>query len=75
MALVYLRHPLHGEKTESNDMISAMDKANGWVEFNPIANPVEVEQVKPEPVKVEKPKPVKVDTTVAVPDFLKAPKP
>ena len=42
MALVYLRHPLHGEKPESNDMIASLDKKNGWVEFDPTVKPVEL---------------------------------
>ena len=72
MALVYLRHPLHGEKAESNDIISSMDKANGWVEFDPTIKPAIVEPAVVEPVKAEKPKPVKAEP---IPDFLKAPKP
>ena len=49
MALAYLKHPIHGEKVESNDPIAAMDRSNGWVDFDPSAGvpvaPVEVEEV------------------------------
>jgi len=62
MPLVYLRHPLHGEKVETNDMIAQIDKGNGWVEFDPSVKPAPVEAVI-EPAA----------DPVEVPDFLSAP--
>lgn len=37
MGLVYLKHPVHGFKVETNDAIVALDKSNGWVEHDPEA--------------------------------------
>ena len=69
MGVIYLRHPVHGEKVESSDLIAAMDRANGWVDFDPSAGvPVAPEVVEPvaalpafltapqEPPKGKKPK-------------------
>lgn len=69
MAVIYLRHPVHGEKVESSDIIAAMDRANGWVEFDPAEGvPAAPEVVEPvavlpafltapqEPPKGKKPK-------------------
>ncbi len=77
MALVHLRHPLHGEKVEFNLLIVDLDKANGWVEFDfapPPAAPVEVViEDEPEPeseLVIEKPKKAKKSESV-IPDFLK----
>lgn len=35
MGAIYLRHPIHGEKVESSDIIATQDRANGWVDFDP----------------------------------------
>ena len=83
MALIYLRHPLHGEKAESNDLITYLDLKAGWVAFDPVqeaadraAQPArivgaiatsEVEITEDE--KPKKKKAAQPDT--AVPDFLK----
>lgn len=80
MALVYLRHPLHGEKAESNDLISSMDKANGWSEFDPVREAADkAAQVVIEPVKVDPPAKVEKSATKAkaepVIDFFKVTKP
>ena len=79
MALIYLRHPLHGEKAESNDLISYLDKKAGWVEFDPVQEAADRVVVEPED---EKPNVKKVVGTVAtskvetvVPDFLKGNQP
>lgn len=62
MALIYLRHPLHGEKAESNDLVTYLDKKNGWVEFDPNERSVQaVEPVIPAPPVAQ-----------VIPDFLKA---
>lgn len=63
MALVYLKHPVHGQKVESNDIIAAMDRANGWVDFDPSAE-VPVASVEPEVV---------VQPAAGLPAFLTAP--
>ena len=35
MAVIYLKHPVHGEKVEANEACAEIDRANGWVEFAP----------------------------------------
>ena len=75
MAHIYLRHPLHGEKVAHSDNEASSDRANGWVDFDPIAKPIEVEQVTPEPVKAAKPKPVKGDPADVIDFFKVTPKP
>ena len=37
MAVIYLKHPVHGAKVACSDMEAQNDRANGWVEFDPIA--------------------------------------
>jgi hypothetical protein len=39
MAVIYLRHPLHGAKVATSDMEAEKDFQNGWEEFDP-AEPV-----------------------------------
>lgn len=39
MAVIYLKHPRHGEKVACSDMEAKEDKLRGWVEFDPRANP------------------------------------
>jgi len=39
MAVIYLRHPLHGAKVAISDMEAENDFQNGWEEFDP-AEPV-----------------------------------
>jgi hypothetical protein len=39
MAVIYLRHPLHGAKVATSDMEAENDFQNGWEEFDP-AEPV-----------------------------------
>lgn len=64
MAVIYLRHPVHGEKVACSDSEAAYDKKHGWVEFdpyapkveNPVFNAIESEEIPdflmaPEPVK------------------------
>lgn len=40
MAAIYLRHPVHGEKVACGDLEASMDRANGWVDFDPYENKV-----------------------------------
>lgn len=37
MAVIYLRHPLHGTKVACGDLEAANDRANGWEDFDPTA--------------------------------------
>jgi len=64
MAVIYLRHPVYGDKVACSEAEAQYDRGNGWEDFDPT--------VPAEPVKVEK---KKAATTPApggvVPDFLK----
>ena len=35
MAVIYLKHPIHGAKVAASDIEAQMDRANGWEEFDP----------------------------------------
>lgn len=35
--VIYLRHPLHGEKVASTEVEAANDRENGWEDFDPTA--------------------------------------
>lgn len=35
MAVIYLRHPKHGEKVACSDLEAEMDRENGWEDFDP----------------------------------------
>lgn len=35
MAVIYLRHPVHGAKVATSDMEAENDIQNGWEEFDP----------------------------------------
>ena len=35
MAVIYLRHPVHGDKVACLDLEAAQDEENGWVRFEP----------------------------------------
>lgn len=48
MAVIYLRHPAHGEKVACGDLEAAMDRVNGWEDFDPTIPPAPVVPV-PEP--------------------------
>ena len=63
MAVIYLKHPVHGRKVEANEAVAAQDRENGWVDYDPyevVAKPVEET-----PPAAEAP----------VPDFLKPSRP
>lgn len=35
MATIYLCHPRHGQKVACGDLEASMDRANGWVDYDP----------------------------------------
>lgn len=35
MAVIYLKHPLHGEMPYSSDLEANVARSNGWVDFDP----------------------------------------
>jgi hypothetical protein len=35
MAVIYLKHPIHGAKVATMDMEAEYDEQNGWVRYNP----------------------------------------
>ena len=48
MAVIYLRHPIHGAKVACSDLEAQHDMNLGWEVFDPTA-PAEPEPVEPEP--------------------------
>ena len=52
MAVIYLRHPIHGAKVACSDMEAEHDFAHGWEEFDPtVSHPQPEPEPEPEPVK------------------------
>lgn len=50
MAVIYLKHPIHGAKVAISDMEAEADMQNGWEEFDPTATiKVSVTDPAPEP--------------------------
>jgi len=47
MAVIYLRHPVHGTKVASMDSEAAYDKLHGWEVFDPAAASDLQEQAEP----------------------------
>lgn len=45
MAVIYLKHPKHGQKVASSEVEAADDRKNGWLDFNPSSPDAEPEQV------------------------------
>lgn len=35
MAVIYLKHPIHGAKVATIDLEAEYDEQNGWVRYNP----------------------------------------
>jgi hypothetical protein len=35
MAVIYLRHPVHGAKVACMDLEAEADRENGWYDYNP----------------------------------------
>jgi hypothetical protein len=51
MAVIYLKHPVHGHKVACNDMEAEYDENNGWERYTvdtPIVQEFVVEEVEPE---------------------------
>lgn len=62
MAVIYLRHPVHGEKVASSQMEAEHDREHGWEDFDPSvkeapeqAPPPPAEPVVPPFLKPEEP--------------------
>lgn len=76
MAVIYLKHPVHGTKVACSEFEAQDDRVNGWVDYDPatpapktkvvVEPPAEVEPVVPEP---EAESPV-VPVEPVVPSFL-----
>lgn len=49
MAVIYLKHPIHGAKVATSDAEATYDKQHGWDEFDPEA-PTEAVEDEAEPV-------------------------
>ena len=46
MAVIYLRHPVHGEKVACLEAEAVYDEKNGWVRFDVDEEPVTVNEMK-----------------------------
>lgn len=46
MAVIYLRHPVHGAKVACMEAEAVYDEKNGWVRFDIDAEPVTVNEMK-----------------------------
>ena len=46
MAVIYLRHPVHGTKVACMEAEAVYDEKNGWVRFDVDAEPVTVNEMK-----------------------------
>ena len=76
MAVIYLKHLVHGEKVACGDLEASIDRANGWFDFDPTV--IEVGPVVPSIVVLDVPATVVVVSedapkdviTDAVPSFL-----
>jgi hypothetical protein len=40
--IIYLQHPLHGQKVATMELEAVEDEQNGWVRYNPDTPEVEV---------------------------------
>jgi len=51
MAVIYLKHPVHGSKVAIAELEAAYDETHGWVRYDPNEKPVVPEKptVKPKP--------------------------
>jgi hypothetical protein len=49
MPIIYLKHPVHGNKVAISDQEAEMDKSNGWEEFDPTAPKAAPAPSQPEP--------------------------
>ena len=46
MAVIYLRHPVHGTKVACMEAEAVYDEKNGWVRFDVDKEPVTVNEMK-----------------------------
>ena len=46
MAVIYLRHPVHGTKVACLEAEAVYDEKNGWVRFNVDEEPATVNEMK-----------------------------
>jgi len=46
MAVIYLRHPVHGAKVACLEAEAVYDEKNGWVRFDVDEEPVTVNEIK-----------------------------
>lgn len=46
MAVIYLRHPVHGKKVACMEAEAVYDEKNGWVRFDVDEEPVTVNEMK-----------------------------
>ncbi len=46
MAVIYLRHPVHGSKVACMEAEAVYDEKNGWVRFDVDEEPVTVNEMK-----------------------------
>jgi hypothetical protein len=56
MAVIYLKHPVHGHKVACSDMEADFDEQNGWERYNVATPAIEAEVVEAaveEPVAIE----------------------
>jgi hypothetical protein len=56
MAVIYLKHPVHGHKVACSDMEADFDEQNGWERYNvdtPVLAAEVVEAAVEEPVAIE----------------------
>ena len=51
MAVIYLRHPVHGSKVATMDAEAEYDEQNGWIRYNP-STPSQAEEVAPDAAPV-----------------------
>jgi len=52
MAVIYLKHPVHGHKVACSDMEADHDESHGWERYT-VATPVEVIEVEEVELEVE----------------------
>ena len=56
MAVIYLRHPVHGSKVATMDMEANYDEMHGWMRYDPDSADEDVNEMAPRrgrPRKVE----------------------
>lgn len=45
MAVIYLKHPVHGSKVATMDAEAEYDEQNGWVRYDPTAIPLRDDKI------------------------------